>query len=453
MTWAGGCASSASSGARVDCAAMAAASASSRTTAERALALARASRSSNASCVTSTRACASPSMKARRGGGYCGSSGRYAPPALRMPSSPTMSSSERARHSPTTVSGPTPKPAQSLPKLVRPPIKLPVAQPPPLKHHRSRIRPPARLRRKQARQAPRQNLPPGRVPPRQDALALLSPKQFQPPERTIRMRNRTRQQPHQAPRQPLHRPALKQVRRVFDLPHNPTRRPILPTPLAHAHGQVELRPPNRNRLKPRIQPSHRTARRRVVLKRQQHLEQRMARQRPRRVEHLNQPLKRNLLMAVGQQIARTHPPNQVAHARSPGHVRPQHQRVHKEPHQIVQRAVRAPRNRAPQRDVAAPPQPAQQPNQSSLQHHEQAGSPRTRKPQKPSMQLPVQQKPNAPAAMARHRRPRTVARQLDLLRQALQMFPPERQLARDRAPLLALAAQHLLLPPRGVRIL
>src|ERR1700730_9140076 len=85
-----------------------------------------------------------------------------------------------------------PQAAQMLRKLVRPPIKLPVAQPPPLKHNRRRIRPLARLRRKQARQAPRQNLPPGRVPPRQDALALLSPKQFQPPERTIRMRNRTR---------------------------------------------------------------------------------------------------------------------------------------------------------------------------------------------------------------------------------------------------------------------
>src|SRR5260370_209565 len=171
-----------------------------------------------------------------------------------------------------------------------------------------------------------------------------------------------RHPPPQAPRPPLPRPALKQVRRVFDLPHNPTRRPILPTPLAHAHGQVELRPPNRNRLKPRSKPSHLKARRRVVLKRQQHLEQRMARQRPRRVEHLNQPLKRNLLMAVGQQIARTHPPNQLAHARRPGHVRPQHQRVHKEPHQIVQRAVRAPRNRPPHRDVPAPAQPAHQPN-------------------------------------------------------------------------------------------
>src|SRR4029077_7216758 len=121
-----------------------------------------------------------------------------------------------------------PQAAQMLRKLVRPPIKLPVAQPPPLNHNRSRIRPPARLRRKQARQAPRQNLPPGRVPPRQDALALLSPKQFQPPERTIRLRNRTRQQPHQTPPPPPPPPPVQQVRRVFDLPHNPARRPILP---------------------------------------------------------------------------------------------------------------------------------------------------------------------------------------------------------------------------------
>src|SRR6202021_2251429 len=258
-----------------------------------------------------------------------------------------------------------------------------------------RIRPLARLRRKQAGQAPRQNPPPGRVPPRQDALALLSPEQLQPHDRTIRMRNRTRQQPHQPPRQPLHRPALKQVRRVFDLPHNPTRRPILAAPLAHAHGEVKLRPPNRNRLKPRSKPRHLKARWRVVLKRQHHLEQRMARQRPRRVEHLNQPLKRNLLMAAGQQIVRAHPPTQLAHARRPGHVRPQHQRVHKEPHQIVQRTVRAPRNRAPQRDVAAPAQPAQQPNQSSLQHHEQAGSPRTPNPQNPSINPPPKKKAGA----------------------------------------------------------
>ena len=46
---------------------------------------------------------------------------------------------------------------------------------------------------------------------------------------------------------------------------------------------------------------------RGVLQRQHHLEQRMARQRARRVEHLHQPLERQVLVAVGRQIARPHP--------------------------------------------------------------------------------------------------------------------------------------------------
>src|SRR6202048_3912258 len=100
-----------------------------------------------------------------------------------------------------------------------------------------------------------------------------------------------------------------------------------------------------------------------------------------------------------------------------------------------------------------PPSRLSSPTNPACNTMNRLAPPQRTKPQKPSMQLPVQQNPNAPAAMARHRRPRTVARQLDLLRQALQMLPPERQLARDRAPLLALAAQHLLLPQRVVRIL
>ena len=43
------------------------------------------------------------------------------------------------------------------------------------------------------------------------------------------------------------------------------------------------------------------------LERQHHLEQRMPRQRPRRVEHLDQPLERQLLMRVGRKVARPAP--------------------------------------------------------------------------------------------------------------------------------------------------
>ena len=60
-------------------------------------------------------------------------------------------------------------------------------------------------------------------------------------------------------------------------------------------------------------------------------------------------------------------------------------------------------------------QTRQQRTQTSLQHH--AGSPaRARKLQQPSMQRPGQPQTNAPTAMARYRRTRTVERKIDLIR-------------------------------------
>ena len=53
------------------------------------------------------------------------------------------------------------------------------------------------------------------------------------------------------------------------------------------------------------------------LERQHHLEQRMPRQRARRVEHLDQPLERQLLVAVGRKVAAPHPADQLAEARLP----------------------------------------------------------------------------------------------------------------------------------------
>ena len=48
-------------------------------------------------------------MKRSRSPGYAGSSGRYAPPAFRIPRSPTTISRDRSTHSPTSTSGPTPR--------------------------------------------------------------------------------------------------------------------------------------------------------------------------------------------------------------------------------------------------------------------------------------------------------------------------------------------------------
>ena len=89
------------------------------------------------------------------------------------------------------------------------------------------------------------------------------------------------------------RAAIEQVAR-----HTPARRrsppaPPSAAPLRQAHRQVELRARARHRLKATPQARQtRQRRRRLVLERQHHLEQRMPRQRPRRVQHLHQPLKR-----------------------------------------------------------------------------------------------------------------------------------------------------------------
>ena len=69
------------------------------------------------------------------------------------------------------------------------------------------------------------------------------------------------------------------------------------------------------------------------------------------------------------------------------------------------------------------------------------------------MQLAGKAERNAAAAMAHHRRARTVARQIDLLGKAGKRCTPECQLARHRTAAVALLAQHPLLPQRVIGIL
>ena len=189
------------------------------------------------------------------------------------------------------------------------------------------------------------------------------------------------------------------------------------------------------------------------LERQHHLEQRVPRQRPRRIEHLDQPLERQLLMAIGRKVAAPHPADQLAEARLPRGVGAQHQRVDEEPDQIVQRRVGAARDRAADRDVGAGPKPAQQSGETRLQHHEQARAGLPREACKAAVQFRCDAERHMAAAMARHRGPRPVGRQLDLIRQVLQRLGPERQLPRQRASAVVLIAQRRLLPQRVVGVL
>src|SRR3977135_1643658 len=185
----------------------------------------------------------------------------------------------------------------------------------------------------------------------------------------------TPSQPPQPARNRLNARTIEQVAGIFQRTLDPRGTAVRTSPLHKAQRQVELRARRRNRLKARAQSGKLKPKLRVVLQYQHHLEQRMTRQRPRRVEHLDQTLERKLLVAVSRKVARTHPPNKLTEARRSRRVRAQNKRVHEEPDKIVQRTVGAARNRAPDRDVLARTQTRQQRAQTSLQHHEQAPPP------------------------------------------------------------------------------
>src|SRR5712691_9909775 len=83
----------------------------------------------------------------------------------------------------------------------------------------------------------------------------------------------------------------------------------------------------------------------------------------------------------------------------------------------------------------------------------QARSRLAAEPHKSSVQLGTDLQRNAVPAMARYRRPRTVARQLNPIGKLLETAGPKRKLPRYRAVRLALLTKNLGLPQRVIRIL
>jgi hypothetical protein len=212
------------------------------------------------------------------------------------------------------------------------------------------------------------------VPAPQDGVALGGLQDRQVASGWPVVRNRGLQQPDQTTAQCLYRRFVEQVACVFQHAVDAARRAVgelrstSPTDrsnfaLAVAIGCGVTASPGSSSV---------AAAGLARLERQHHLEQRMPRQRPRRIEHLDQPLERQLLVAIGRKVAAPHPPDQLAEAWLPRGVGAQHQRVDEEPDQIVQRRIGAARDRAADRDVGAGAKPAQQSGQTRLQHHEQA---------------------------------------------------------------------------------
>ncbi len=111
--------------------------------------------------------------------------------------------------------------------------------------------------------------------------------------------------------------------------------------LREAQREVELRHGTEPRLvgDGHTRQAHRGLR--VVVERDHHLEQRVVRGRPLRVEHLDQVLEREVGVGVRGEVGVADAVDQLGERRVPRQVGAQHDRVDEEPDQVVERAVGA----------------------------------------------------------------------------------------------------------------
>ena len=106
---------------------------------------------------------------------------------------------------------PHPEAAQVMRQLVGARIELRIGQVLIRQHNRDRLGRPRRLRREQLRYARKRDRPPGVVPSPQDGLPLRGGENVEPPDRTLRLRNRRFQEPNEPSPQRLDAVSLKQV--------------------------------------------------------------------------------------------------------------------------------------------------------------------------------------------------------------------------------------------------
>src|SRR6266496_1658451 len=224
-------------------------------------------------------------------------------------------------------------------------------------HHRHCSWRPRHPRRDQLRHRHRRHRTRGVIPPRQHQPPLGLPQDLELMHPDQRVSRHRRQHHDKPPRDHLRSSEIEQIRRDGDRPPQPGRPALLIKDFAQGEVQVELRPGRADGQHGRVHASQLQRRRGGVLHRQHHLELRFAGQRPRRVQHLHQPLERHILMRQSAQPRLPHPPQQLGERRIPRHIGAQHQRVHEKPGQLTQRLIGPPRHRRPHRNVLTRTQP------------------------------------------------------------------------------------------------
>ncbi len=316
--------------------------------------------------------------------------------------------------------------------------------------HRDRVRGARGLRAYQVQQSRRLvDRVGGVVPVPQDPIPLERAEHVQPADRLVGTGHHLAEQRGEPGPDPLDGGAVEQVGAVLD----PADDPVAVRRLDKGEGQVELG----RVLAERLRPGRQVQQRRPVPGTGQiddhDLEERMARERPGRVDRIHHPLERHVLVVEGGQVGLAHPGQQLAEGGIARRVGPQHQRVEEEAHQIVERLVTAAGGRGAQRDVAPCPEAGEQHRDRGLQHHEHADVARPGELAQTARELRVQREVDHSPAGGRLGRTRPVQRQRQLARRAGERLPPEGELAGQQAVRVGGVTEDSTLPQRVVGVL
>ena len=258
----------------------------------------------------------------------------------------------------------------------------------------------------------------------QQLLALVRGEPGQRPDGRFRRRRRRRQQALEVAEHALQRGVVEEVagelHRQLELAVVALHRHQREVELGHPGGAVDAA-----HGEPGAEVAHRARR---VLQHEQHLHQRLVRQRALRRHVLHQALEGQLLVLLGLQPLGQHAAQQLGERRPGGartaDVRAVHQGVDEEADQRLDLHPRAAGDRRADRHLRLPGPARQQRLEAGHQDHEQGGAVGLAEAAQVAGERGGEAAAGDAAAVARHRRPRPVGGQLEDRRQAGQAPAP-----------------------------
>ncbi|GCB53403.1 hypothetical protein SNL152K_10760 [Streptomyces sp. NL15-2K] len=264
------------------------------------------------------------------------------------------------------------------------------------------------------------------------------------------------QHPDEPARHPLRRLGVEQVCGEGHLGAQPRRVPLVVERLTDGEVQVVARRGSRDRVRRASAYVHAGQCQLDaldVLHGEHHLEQRMPGQRPFRSQLLHQPLERHVLMREGLEARLPHLRQDVPELRIPRQIGADHECVDEGTDQVLQRLVGAPRDRDADRYVRPRAEPRQQQRKGGLKGHVRGDALGAGELHQPLVDVGRNRERHPVPATARHRRPRQIRGQRQLVRRPGQRPPPVVDLGREPAVRIGLVAQQFPLPEGVVGVL